>query len=88
MARIRDGARALWRVRNSASSLDEIVVRGSWCWESRGSEVPGKDIVGHGGNVKLVAQSQAQCAHEGGFARANGSSGVVSMPVWDRLNGP
>lgn len=43
------------------------------------SDVPGEDIVGDGGNVELIAQSQAECAHEGGFARANGSSGTLTL---------
>lgn len=72
MAVIREGGRAFWVVRYSASSL-----KGSWSVSEMVGErsegtgrgtVPSEDIVGHCRDAVLIPESNAQLKHQGCFA--------------------
>jgi len=67
MARMRGAGRAEWRVRNSASSLFwGGKVR--WGFVGEGLRLPGKDVVGDGGDAVLVSEREAKFQHQGCLA--------------------
>jgi hypothetical protein len=74
MARMRGAGRAEWRVRNSASSLfwrggrldGDLWARG--LEGELGLRLPGKDVVGDGGDAVLVSEREAKFQHQGCLA--------------------
>lgn len=74
MARMRGAGRAEWRVRNSASSLFWGGGEVRWGFVGEGLEgelglrLPGKDVVGDGGDAVLVSEREAKFQHQGCLA--------------------
>lgn len=74
MARIRSGESALWRVRNSASSLCCFVRLVAVCFRLQDTvghrpnrhcvDLLGEDIVRHGRDIVLFSEGEAQGKHQ------------------------